>query len=232
MQAQIARERMRLALESRVGAFFDVDNTLLPGLPIEVRFYRHLWNLGLVGWAETLRSMGFWLGHLPQISLQPLRERKPYLAGKPSATIETVAEEYVRLHICSRLSENGLARVKEHRQAGHILVLLTGSPDFLVAPLAAHLGIETVLAARLERTMDGTYTGHLLPPLPYGSGKRRLVEAVARQWDLDLKLSYAYGDSPGDLEALQCVGNPLVVNPIRGMARIARREKWPMAWWT
>lgn len=230
--ARITREKVRSVSASRVGAFFDVDNTLVPGLAMEVRFYRHLWNQGLVGWEESLRSMGYWLRHLPQVSLQPLRERKLYLAGKSSATIEPVAGEFVRLHICPRLSGNGRAKLEEHRQAGHTLVLITGALDFLVVPLATYLGIDTVLAARPERTADGAYTGHLLAPFPYGDGKRHVLESLARERGLDLSQSYAYGDSPGDLEALRCVGNPLVVNPIRGMARIARREKWPTVRWT
>jgi phosphoserine phosphatase len=30
---------------------------------------------------------------------------------------------------------------------------------------------------------------------------------------------------------LQLVGHPLVVNPIRGMARIARHQGWPVTQW-
>ncbi|MER3423872.1 MAG: HAD-IB family hydrolase, partial [Nitrospiraceae bacterium] len=39
---------------SHVGAFFDVDNTLVPGLAIEVRFFRHLLQRGLVGVGEAV----------------------------------------------------------------------------------------------------------------------------------------------------------------------------------
>ncbi len=230
MPTPMVREQVRSA--SGVGAFFDVDNTLVPGLAMEVHFYRHLWQQGLVGWDESLRSVGYWLRHLPRVSLQPLRERKLYLAGKFSATIEPVAEAFVSQQVCPRLSGEARAKLEEHRQAGHTLVLITGALDFLVAPLASYLGIDTVLAARPERTPDGAYTGRLLTPFPYGEGKRHLVESLARQRGLDLARSYAYGDSPGDVEALRCVGNPLVVNPIRGMARIARRENWPTVRWT
>ena len=51
------------------------------------------------------------------------------------------------------------------------------------------------------------------------------------QLDLDLGTCFAYGDSPGDREILECVGNPMVVNPIRGMARIAKRKGWPTQQW-
>ena len=213
------------------GAFFDVDNTLIPGVAIEVRFFRYLFKRGLVGAGEAGRSLWFLLRHIPPFSLRALRERKLYLAGKQPATIEPLAQEFVRSEICPRLSSNGRAALLAHRRAGHAVVLLTGSLDFLIAPLASMLEVETVFAARPERTPQG-YTGRVLPPLPYGEGKRRLIEAYVRERSMDLKYCYAYGDSPGDVEVLSSVGYPTVINPIRGMARIAKRQGWPVAKWT
>jgi HAD superfamily hydrolase (TIGR01490 family) len=213
-----------------VAAFFDVDNTLVPGWAIEVRFLAHLWRCGRIGSQEIFRSAGFLLRHLPPLSWHPLREYKLYLDGKPPAAIEPVADAFVRERICPRISAVALQAIERHRQAGHELVLVTASPDFLIMPLAAHLKIATVLAATPERHGD-RYTGHILPPLPYGAGKRTLMERFAKQHGLDLRYSYAYGDSPGDIEALRSVGHPIVVNPIRGMRRIARHEGWPIERW-
>lgn len=213
-----------------VGAFFDVDNTLVPGFAVEVHFLRYLWKEGLVGVHDALRSLWFLLRHIPPVSFHPLRERKIYLAGKQRATIEPLAAQFIRTEICQKLSKDGVAALEAHRRAGHCCVLVTASLDFLVAPLAAFLEVKTVLSARSELVGD-EYTGHVLPPLPYGEGKRRLVESVASQQGLDLARSYAYGDSPGDVGLLGAVGHPLVVNPIRGMASIARRRGWPVAKW-
>jgi HAD superfamily phosphoserine phosphatase-like hydrolase len=110
------------------------------------------------------------------------------------------------------------------------LVLLTGCPDFLVEPLATYLKIDEVVAGRLERTGE-LFTGRMLEPYPYRDGKRIAIERLAREQHLDLPASYMYGDSPGDLPALEAVGRPHVVNPIRGMARIASRRAWPILHW-
>jgi HAD superfamily hydrolase (TIGR01490 family) len=118
----------------------------------------------------------------------------------------------------------------EHRRAGHQIILVTGSLDFLIAPLAQWLGIDRVLAARPER-LNGRYTGGLIPPLPYGEGKRMLITELAVDSGLDLASCYAYGDSPGDVEILRLVGHPLVINPIRGMRGIAHRHQWPVLRW-
>ena len=215
----------------RLGAFFDVDNTLIPGVAIEVKFFRYLFQRGLVGLSETVYSVWHLLRHMPPVSLHPLREQKLYLAGKYPTAIEPLAEEFVRSQILPRISRDGLAVLRTHQQAGHHVVLITGSLDFLIAPLASTLNVSTVLAATPERLITG-YTGHLIPPLPYGEGKRILIESLTAQENMDLRECYAYGDSPGDVAVLQSVGHPHVVNPIRGMGRIAKRHGWPVIQWT
>ena len=153
------------------------------------------------------------------------------VAGKHPAAIEPLAEEFVRSRIIPLISRDGLAVLQKHQQAGHHVVLITGSLDFLIAPLAAMLNVSTVMAATPERLATG-YTGNMIPPLPYGEGKRILIESLTARENMDLRECYAYGDSPGDVAVLQCVGHPQVVNPIRGMARIAKRYGWPIGKWT
>ncbi|RMH08376.1 MAG: HAD family hydrolase [Nitrospirae bacterium] len=221
---------MGTPLPREVGAFFDVDNTLVPGQSIEIRFFRYLWRHGLLSPRVVRESVWYLCRNILSFSFAPLRERKIYLIGKRPEGIEPLAKWFVRSEICSRLSLKGTEALARHRQAGHQVALVSGTPEFLVKPLAHFLDIPHVLAARLEATRDG-YTGRVLPPYPYGEGKRRLLEMFAATHGVDLAKSYAYGDSPGDIQALASVGHPLVVNPIRGMARVARRHRWPVAVW-
>ncbi len=215
----------------QVGAFFDVDNTLHPGPSIEERFYFHLWSKGLVGYREFFQSLLFMFRHFPPLTRQPLREHKLYLNGKQPSVIQPLARAFVEEVILPRISPEAIKVLEGHRSLGHRLVLVTASLDFLVTPLAEWLRVDALLAARPEKREDG-FTGRLLPPFPYGEGKRTLVELHAREHDLDLSRSYFYGDSPGDRHVLGAVGHPHVVNPIRGMARIARQQGWPIVKWT
>ncbi len=217
-------------LSSSIAAFFDVDNTLLPGEASEVRFFRWLWQRGIVGWPEVHQSLAWLMRHLPALSLHPLRERKLYLAGKPAQVIEPLGEEFCREQLSPCVSPAAMKNIEEHREAGHAIVLLTGSLDFLIDPIASALQADRYFAGRLEQ-VNGVYTGRLLTPLPYGEGKRRLIDQLAQDLSLDLSLCYAYGDSPGDFDLLRAVGNPTVVNPIRGMARVARKHNWPVQRW-
>jgi len=217
--------------QGSVAALFDVDNTLLPGEASEIGFFRFLWRRGLVGWGELSRSAAWLARHVPPFSLHSLRERKVYLKGKSPIDIQSYARDFCRAEMIGKLSLQGRARLEEHRQAGHHLILVTGAPDFLIVPLAEFLDVPTIFAAKPEQR-DSVYTGGLIPPLPYGRGKRDLILAHAQEMNLDLAGSYAYGDSPGDSDILELVKFPLVVNPIRGMARTAQRRGWPVTIWT
>ena len=225
-----SRMLSRSRTDAHVAAFFDLDNTLLPGEASEVRFFRSLWRRNVVGWSELRASVRWLCCHMPPVSLQPLRERKVYLAGKPAQVIEPLGEEFCREELCPVVAADGLRKMEQHRQAGHRIILITGSLNFLVEPIAEALRVDQFIAAVLEQ-MDGVYTGRVTSPLPYGSGKRSLIHQLATELDLDLKSCFAYGDSPGDLDVLQAVGHPTVVNPIRGMRYRAARKGWPITTW-
>ena len=214
-----------------LAALFDVDNTLIPGEACEVRFFRYLWRRRLVGWREMRRSLSWLIRQGPSVSIHPLRERKIYLEGKDPSVIEACAREFFHDEMLRGVSGKGRDRIEAHRQSGHQLILISGAPDFLITPLAGALNVPTLFAARLERR-GGGYTGAVVPPLPYGTGKRQLVVSHAHEKGLELASSFAYGDSPGDTEILELVGYPVVVNPIRGMLRIARDRGWPVVNWT
>ena len=165
------------------------------------------------------------------VSIHPLRERKIYLEGKNSALIESCARDFFQREMVRNISPKGRDRLEAHRQSGHQLILVSGAPDFLITPLAETLNVSTLFAARIE-CQGACYTGAVIPPLPYGIGKRQLIVSHAQEKGLDLTSSFAYGDSPGDTEILDLVGYPVVVNPIRGMLRIARDRGWPVVDWT
>ncbi|MFM7841109.1 MAG: HAD family hydrolase [Nitrospira sp.] len=219
------------AAPCRIGAFFDVDNTLIPGPALEVRFFRHLYKQGLVGLGDMLKSVGYLLQHLPTISLHPLRERKLYLEGKRPEMIEPLADAFIQQELRPLVSRAAMARLEEHQRNKHLVVFITGCPEFLIRPLAKPLGVDTIFCAQPDLDETGAYTGHLTLPLPYGAGKRALVEEFAHAQGLNLKDCHAYGDSPGDEEILLAVGHPLVVNPIRGMYAIANKYHWPVVKW-
>ncbi|MBI3809449.1 MAG: HAD-IB family hydrolase, partial [Nitrospirae bacterium] len=60
-----------MATGSRIAAFFDLDNTIVPGSAIEYRYFRLLWREGLVGPMDLVRSAAVLLRNIPPLSFDP-----------------------------------------------------------------------------------------------------------------------------------------------------------------
>ena len=152
-------------------------------------------------------------------------------AGLPPEAVRALAPacftELIRPHLFTQAP----ACVAEHRMAGRRVVLITGSIDFIVEPLARFLGVDDLLSPSLVER-DGQFTGELSGPPVGEAEKARRIRAYAQNRELDLSASYAYGDSIADLPMLETVGYPRVVNPDRLLARRARRLGWPVMRWT
>ena len=115
----------------------------------------------------------------------------------------------------------------DHRSAGRLLALATTTPYDLVAPLAAHLGFDHVIATRYGVAADGTYDGTIDGHFVWSTGKRSAVIEWAREVDVDLRESWFYSDSVYDTPLMMSVGHPVVVNPDPRLAVLAVVRRWP-----
>jgi HAD superfamily hydrolase (TIGR01490 family) len=221
-----------------IAAFFDVDFTLLPTTSVERLFIRQLWRCGGLEMRDLIRagvsilsaSSSSSEGLKSQTPVPWIKSNKAYLAGKSAADLEALVKPFILEVVFPRLSPKAIETVEWHRRQEHTIVLLTGSLDLLMRPLADHLGITVLLCTRLEQH-QGVYTGRWVPPYPYGEGKRILLEQFARSNGVDLIQSYAYGDSLSDLPMLSAVGHPRVVNAGWRMRRLAERRGWTQLRW-
>jgi HAD superfamily hydrolase (TIGR01490 family) len=113
------------------------------------------------------------------------------------------------------------------RKKGLRQVIVSGSLDFMVAPLARHLGIDDLIANRLE-FRKGVATGELIRPILAGANKARFLQEYAERHDIDLLQSYGFSDSYSDYPMLAVVGRPAAVNPDWRLRRSAREFNWPI----
>ncbi|MCZ6602848.1 MAG: HAD-IB family hydrolase [Planctomycetota bacterium] len=120
------------------------------------------------------------------------------------------------------------AKIREHQATGERVVFVTGSIEETVLPLARHLGVEDVIANRLEEK-DGRFTGRLLGGAMAGDAKVEAMRSVDS--DIDLSRSYAYSDSLSDIAMLEAVGHPVAVNPSPQLRLQAQRAGWPIEKW-
>lgn len=117
--------------------------------------------------------------------------------------------------------------VESARQKGLKQVIISGSLDFMVAPLARHLGIDDMITNRLEFE-DEVATGRLMKPIVAGAAKSRIIQQYAKDNSIDLLESYGFSDSFSDYSMLSVVGRPAAVNPDRRLRRSAQELDWPI----
>jgi HAD superfamily hydrolase (TIGR01490 family) len=220
--------------EGRAAAFFDVDGTLAHTTIVHYYIYFRRRRMSpLIGaiWQRLylVRCLHYLLvDRLNRTRLNTIFYRS--YRGMPARDIRELADDCHAEVVQPRRYTEGVSCVRAHRYAGRMIVLVTGSLDFVIAPLAAELGADAVLAASLEEH-DGAFTGRLTGPPLSDQEKARRVREFARERGIDLVASYAYGDSVADLPLLECVGHPNVVNPNRRLRRIAESRRWPRHTW-
>jgi len=213
-----------------IAAIFDLDNTIIFGKSVERRFFYRLLRERRIGFREIARTAGLLVRNLPRLSPMLLHTHKLYLSDKSVSDMEQLVATYVAEDVVPRISPQALAKIAQHRAAGHLLVILTGCPDFLITHLGPHLKADVIVCGRLERRA-GRFTGATFSPYPYGIGKRLLLDQLVATHHIDPAQSYAYADQLSDLEVLSAVRYPAVVNPGRRLARIAKARGWEVFHW-
>jgi HAD superfamily hydrolase (TIGR01490 family) len=210
-----------------VAAVFDVDRTLVPVTTTERIFIRYLLRKRALGAGAMARTLFAIARRLPQSPFESIRRERAYLAGQSYEKMCRLAEQCFLTDIKPRISKAGLEAIHAHKAQGQTIVLLSGSLDFLLAPLVTYVGADHLIAAHME-VKDGKLTGKIVGHYPYGTYKALLIRHFAEEHGLDFARSYAYADHHTDHEVLRLFGNPVVINPKAKMQQIALREGWPV----
>lgn len=216
---------------SQVGAFFDVDRTLVSCNTGRL-FLRDLRRRGEISFLRALRALG-WMAkyHLSLIDMQWVAARvASQMAGWVERDFEERCRRWVEEDVLPLVMPGAQSRVEEHRAKGHVLCILSSSPSYVTRPIAERLGIGEVISTQFE-VSAGAFTGRLIGPACVGTGKVHWAEEVGARRQLDLDGSWFYTDSYTDLPMLERVGHGVVVNPDPRLRRAAKRRGWPVQDW-
>jgi HAD superfamily hydrolase (TIGR01490 family) len=202
----------------------DLDGTLLVHPSCERRFIRYLAREGMLGLRQWWAVGGFFLRWTGRFGRAVGRKNKAYLSGLEQGCVTHAAEAFVTVEILPRLHPAMLERMRCHAAAGDLLVLLTGAPDFIAAPLALRLGMRC--CATVCRTEHGRYTASLPLRHPLGAEKLALAQELAQGEGVELSRCVAYADNGDDIPLLEAVGCAVAVNPDRRLSRAAALHAW------
>lgn len=214
-------------------ALFDLDGTLIPG-DSDHAFGEFMITLGWVD-AELHRRRNddFYRQYLAgtldlaayvDFSTQAWRQRPP--ADQQAASRRFIAEV-----IQPQLQPAAFELLQRHRDAGDLVAIVTATNEFVTRPIAAALGVDTLIAVELERDDCGRVTGriHGVPSFREGKTVRVAQWLAGRGLGVqDFPRVTVYSDSPNDLPLLELATHPVATNPSAALEAIARQRGWPL----
>ena len=219
-----------------IGAFFDLDGTLLPPPSLERRFIGYLLRRRVLRVASLL---GWFVDVLENAPIgTPFAEAdRSYLAGLSAS----LADEWLAdCHTSLPFFVEGLRSIEWHAAHGHRVFIISGTLAPLARAVARQLPDEPIVCATELKTCESRarndtgallWNGRLAGEWLNGAAKAGAVHSLGAQYELDLSRSFAFGDSAGDFAMLVAVGNPRAVNPALGLRRIAHARGWQVERW-
>ncbi len=204
----------------RTAAVFDIDDSLLDG------------NAGTIftWFLYSNREM------VPQVRSQVPRALYEYARKRLSEAdmvalgsrcqqgiradrLRDLARKCFDRHVKKRVTQQGLRTVRRHLLSGHLILVASGSPQFIIDERT-----RAVIRAGLS-------TDELVPPIVFREGKRERVKEVLARHGIDVGRSYLYSDSVADTPLFEEVGHPVVVNPKPAFRAEALRRGWEVVEW-
>jgi HAD superfamily hydrolase (TIGR01490 family) len=213
-------------------AFFDLDLTVLDVNSVGpwVRSER---RHGLVSRWQLVRALfALFRYRLGAVDMEPLiREAIGHHAGASESELIERSIAFYDAELAHRVRPGALKALETHRNRNHPCVLLTTSSQYIAQQCADRLGFDDAIGTRFKVDGEGVLTGAPMEPLCYGRGKVQLAEVWTRRTGQSLKDSTFYTDSISDLPMLDAVGTPVVINPDKVLARLARSRGWQAHDW-
>lgn len=212
-----------------IGAFFDVDQTLVRGATsywaAREMFRRSFFGSREIGYAarKTIRYVLFGEN---EDQITSLADRAAQvLDGRAIAEMEQVGQSIFDQHFVPKVYQGTYNILKAHIEAGHTVYLVSATPWLIAEEIARRIGAAGGIGTK-TKIHDGLLVGELDGKIMHGAEKVAAVEEVAQEHGLDLARSFAYSDSMNDIPMLSRVGHPVAVNPDRGLRAYARAHGW------
>jgi len=201
----------------QVAAFFDIDGTLYrEGLITEI--FKKLIKYEIIDskkWYDEVKpKYEKWDRRIGNYDDYLLNMADIYVAavkGLHKSQVEFIAKQVVsqkgdRVYTYTR------DRIKWHKDRGHKVITISGSPIELVTEMSLKHGFDDYRGAKYLLDSDDIYTGEVIPMWDSIS-KSNAIKELVDIYDIDLHKSYAYGDTAGDLSMFKLVEHPICVNP-------------------
>ncbi|WP_026478036.1 HAD family hydrolase [Alkaliphilus transvaalensis] len=200
-----------------VGVFIDIDGTLyrhslmlehfkklLKYEIIDPAIWHNIAKKAFHDWDKRRGNFEDYLLEVAEIYLNSMR-------GLNRKEMEFTISQVIELK-GDRVYRYTRDQIERHKKQGHKVFFISGSPDYLVSKMAEKYGVTDYRATTYYVDEKGNFTGEIAPMWD-SVNKEKAIREIVEKHDIDLKISYAYGDTQGDFAMLKQVGNPVAINP-------------------
>lgn len=202
----------------KTAAFFDIDGTLYRD-SLMVEHFKKLIKYDIIdqkAWFEHARDtfmdwdkrQGNYDDYLDDVCELYVDS----LIGLDKTCIDFTSDQVIKLK-SDRVYKYTRSRIKWHLENDHIVIFISGSPNFLVEKMAKKYNITDFIGSDYIFE-NGVFNGKVVPMWDSLS-KNNAINDFINKYDIDLSESYAYGDTNGDINMLKRVGNPIAINPTK-----------------
>lgn len=211
-----------------IGAFFDLDRTLIKGFSAKEFFQTRLLS-GRMSAKEIIAQFNgalvYTIGNRNFAGLAAISAKG--VQGVREQVFIDVGEEVYEKHLAKAIYPESRALVSAHLAMGHTVAIISAATPYQVNPIARDLDIEHIMCTRME-VANGKFTGAMIEPTCWGEGKAIAARELAEKLDIDFSKSHFYTDSVEDLPLLELVGHPHPINPDKELSALAFKNDWPI----
>mgnify|MGYP003455732522 FL=1 len=212
----------------KIAAFFDIDGTIFRD-SLMVAHFMKLQDFQIIDDSKWHTQV-----HLSREAYKKRRlDYDTYLESISSAYEESLkgisysdvmfAARHVIQNRADEVYKFTRSRIEQHRKKGHMVIFISGSPDFLVRQMAKVWKADVYRGSTYVFSR-GIFTGKIIPMWDSVS-KQNAINELVNIYDIDMKHSYAYGDTNGDISMMMSVGHPYAINPAKELIENIRNDE-------
>lgn len=213
-----------------VVAFFDIDGTIFRN-SLMIEHFKKLIKYEIINpavwysevkhvyneWDSRHGEFDDYLELLAGVYIEELR-------GVNKSYIDFIANQVINVE-GDMVYKYSRDKIEWHKEQGHKIFFISGSPDFLVSKMAEKYGATEYRGTLYKVNAKNEFTGEI-DKMWDSESKQKTLNDLIEQYNVDLKKSYAYGDTTGDFSMLKMVGNPVAMNPNKPLLSAIKEDEY------
>jgi HAD superfamily hydrolase (TIGR01490 family) len=214
---------------------FDLDKTLIDG-NASILWTEYLYEKGFISdpsYRENDRAMAreYRRGTLDIAAW--ISKYGSAISSVPKELVDQTAAAFADEKIAPLAFRDGLDRIREAKEKGMAVLIVSASCAFLVRPIAVKVfGLAPEDAVGLELAVrNGAYQAEIEGTPSFQEGKIERARAALEARGLKLEDAVFITDSRNDLPLAEAAGDCETVNPDHGLREIAMKKHWRVYSW-